>query len=209
MNIIKDAVVIPKEYHLFKPLHFVCAAVSKDEQRFVFQHVLAEKVGGVWYYVALDGRRMHVHEMDPGMFDTDMDLLDAGLYTVVHKSTKVLVLQRGEILAEKFPDWRRIMPDAEPDEVLECAGSDMLGKLFLRTGRVFSYAFLSSALGYGSAVKPDELVSLEFWQEGGDGPLLIQHEHGRALVMPIRAEDTEEEPSFADEEEDEEEGGES
>jgi len=191
---ITEAVVIPRHYIAFPSLSFVAGAISKDETRYVLNHIEVKKRGMISTYAATDGRRLHVAELDPGLFDDDIDVLEPGLYLLISKSTKFLVLQKSEEKLQ-YPDWQIILGDYEIGdnlaEVCEVADSGKIGEVMIRTERLVDTSFLSAAMGYGTSRKATEHVEINF-EARPDGPVIIAHDHGTALVMPLRRVEAEE-----------------
>ena len=175
------------EFHpLFRSILWVSAARSDDETRLALTYVHVEREGLDYHIVATDGKRMHVSTFDPGMFDEDFESIEAGSYDVVAKSTKFIVVAVAED-APKFPNWRALMPAKGEREMLsERVCSRTISALCIRTGVLLATDFLIDAIGYGNGFKKDSYVSVEFAQDPcGKGPFLIQHELGRAVVMPM------------------------
>lgn len=185
---ITDAIVIPKDYIAFNSIAFVCGAISKDETRLVLCHMEVARNGLVTSYAATDGKRLHVAELDPGLFDDDIDVLDPGLYLVVAKSSKFIVLQKTEAQLS-FPNWRMILGDYELGdnlaEVCDLEDSGKIGEVMIRTGRLLDTAFLAAAMGYGTSRKATEHVGINFEAKDDNGPVFIAHDHGTAVVMPM------------------------
>lgn len=184
-NITKfDAEVITEYHPLFKSLLWVAAARSKDGARFILQHVHIERNALEYHIVATDGKRMHVGTFDPGMFDDDISPLAPGDYEVVAKSAKRLVLAIDDE-AGNYPDWKQLMPEDLPvkREVVTRASISRLG---IRSGVLLATDFVLDACGFGNGFGKDESVPVEFASEREGGPFLIQHELGKAIVMPLR-----------------------
>jgi len=185
------AEVIRDGHPLFKALKWVSAARSNDETREILTYVRIEKVdfeqvGGVWNLVATDGRRLHRHEFDPGLFDDDMDLLEAGLYEVVAKGPKFIVVSEVDAEAHRYPDWRGVMPT--PGDLSEVyLGQRTLSKLAIETGVLLAGDFLSDAIGFGHGRKKDDLVMVDFEKDADpDAPFYLRHDLGTAVVMPLK-----------------------
>jgi hypothetical protein len=192
---ITDAVVIPKHYIAFNNLAFVTGAISKDETRYVLNHIEVKRHGLRTTYAATDGRRLHVAELDPGLFDDDIDVLDPGLYLLISKSSKFIVLQKNTDEKMSYPDWKLILGSYEIGdnlaEVCEVADSGKIGEVMIRTERLVDTSFLAAAMGYGTSRKTTESVSLNFEAREDNGPVIIAHDHGTALVMPLRRKEPE------------------
>lgn len=191
-----DAIVIPKDYIAFSSIAFVCGAVSKDETRQVLHFMEVKRDGLKTTFVATDGRRLHFAELDPGLFDDDIDQLDPGLYELISKSTKNLVIRKSDGVWN-YPNWRQLFDDKEPGdnlaEVCEIADSGKIGEVMIRTDKLIDTAFLESALGYKTSRKTQDHCSINFESVGDPktGPVMISHDHGTALLMPMRREEPE------------------
>lgn len=184
-NITKfDAEVITEYHPLFKSLRWVASARSKDDDRFILQHVHVERRGMDYHIVATDGKRMHVGTFDPGMFDDDISEIAPGEYEVVACAAKKIVLAANDE-AGNYPNWRQLMPEDLPvtREVVTRASISRLG---IRSGVLLATDFVMDACGFGNGFGKDESVHVEFASERPGGPFLIQHELGKAIVMPIR-----------------------
>lgn len=179
------------EFHpLFRSILWVSAARSDDETRLALTYVHVEREGLDYHIVATDGKRMHVSTFDPGMFDEDFESIEAGSYEVVAKSTKFIVVSVAED-APKFPNWRALMPTTGERPMLsERVCSRTISALCIRTGVLLATDFLIEAIGYGNGFKKDCYVSVDFAKDPeGNGPFLIRHELGRAVVMPMSMRD--------------------
>ncbi len=185
---IADAILIPKNYIAFPSISFVVGALSKDETREVLHHMEVTKEGLITRYAATDGRRLHVAELDPGLFEDDIDILDPGLYLLIAKSTKFIVLQKTDEVM-KFPDWKIILGDYEIGdnlaEVCDVSDSGKIGEVMIRTERLLDTGFLAQAMGYGLSRRPQEPVCVNFQARENNGPVILAHDHGTALVMPM------------------------
>lgn len=196
---ITDALVIPKHYIAFDSIAFVCGAISKDENRFVLQHMEVARRGLVTSYAATDGKRLHVAEIDPGLFDDDIDVLDPGLYLVISKASRFIVLQKSDAKVD-FPNWRMLLGDHEIGdnlaEVCEVLDSGKIGEVMIRTERLLDTTYLAQAIGYGTSRKAGDLVHLNFEAREDGGPVVLAHDHGTALLMPMVR--TEPDPTLKD-----------
>ena len=197
MNI-TDALVISKGYLAFSSIAFVTGAISKDEQRYILNHIEVTKRGLCTVFAATDGRRLHVAEMDPGLFDDDIETLDPGLYLLIAKTAKFIVIRKTEEINLKYPNWRSIMEPYEIGdnlaEVCTIGDSGKIGEVMIRTKRLLDTAFLASAIGYGTSRKAGELAHINFEARADEfGPVIIAHDHGTALVMPLRRTEHEDE----------------
>lgn len=192
------AEVICELHPLFKGLLWVASARSSDETRPVLNTVNVERDGLDCHLVATDGRRMHVHTFEPGLFDDDIDMIASGLYDVVIKSAKLIVIAPSEC-GDEYPNWRGLIPDYKPENCdLLCSRS--IGKIGVVTGVLLATDFVTAAIGYNTCWKKDEAVSVSYGSPEQTGPFLISHQFGKAIVMPMRLGE-EEEPAEDDEEE--------
>jgi hypothetical protein len=189
MRQIEDAIVVTKGWLAFPNLAFICGAISKDETRWVLNHIEVTKVGLRTVFAATDGRRLHIAELDPGLFDDDVDTLDPGLYLLISKSAKFIVLKKSDENLN-YPNWRGLMDGYEIGdnlaEVCDVADSGKIGEVMIRTERLVDTTFLAAAMGYGTSRKAGDKVALNFEARPDNGPVIIAHDHGTALVMPLR-----------------------
>jgi hypothetical protein len=183
---ITKSLAIGECHPLFRSLLWVAAARSDDETRLALTYIHVEREGLDYHMVATDGKRMHASTFDPGMFDEDFESIEAGSYEVVSKSAKFIVVAEADD-APKFPNWRALMPAGGERHLLServCART--ISALCIRTGILLATDFLIEAIGYGCGYKKDCYVSVDFAADpSGHGPFLIQHELGRAVVMPM------------------------
>ena len=176
--------VVGEMHPLFRGLCWVAAARSTDDTRFVLNHVLVEREGLVWRLVATDGRRLHVHELDPGLFDDDIDPLEEGLYKVITKNTKLIVIAKSDC-EEKFPAWRGVVTDYVPT-MEATVNAQTLSKIAIKSGVLMASGYVSEAVGFGHGRKGGDEVKIRFGSSGDGGAFVIQHEIGKAVVMPLR-----------------------
>lgn len=183
-NITKfDAEVITDLHPLFKPLLWVIAARSKDDERFILQHVHVERLHMEYCLVCTDGKRMHVSTFDPGLFDDDINQLAPGDYEVVAKASKRIVLAPADD-AGSFPDWRALMP-ADLPVMRDVVTRASISRLGIRSGVLLATDFVIDACGFGHGFGKDDSVHVEFASLRDGGPFLIHHELGKAIVMPM------------------------
>lgn len=186
MNAFKKtpAEVIGSMHPLFKGLQWVAVARSDDETRHTLCHVLVEQEGLITRIVATDGRRIHVHEYYAGLFDTDIfdDLIQPGLYEIVAKSKKFIVITPCETDLD-YPNWRQVIPDHVPTRTAAVNEAN-LSLICVRTGVVLAVDFLKEACGFGCGAGHTQHVT--FGSAGPMDALVITHELGKAVVMPIR-----------------------
>lgn len=180
------AEVVCELHPLFKGLLWVSAARSSDETRWALNHVCVEKTGLEWTLIATDGRRMHVHTFDAGLFDTDIEGLEPGLYEVVTKTSKLIVITRSEELElPAYPNWRGVFPEYEPT-ISDVMDARSISKMGVRTGVLLASDFASDALGFGCGVKGSDSVHVTYGSSSEGGAFVIRHELGKAIVMPLR-----------------------
>jgi hypothetical protein len=143
--------------------------------------------------VATDGKRLHLSEMDPGMFDDDIQPLLTGLYEVIAKSAKYIVIARNDEEDIKYPQWQQLLQDRDP-EYYDIVTSRSISRLGIRTGQLLATDFAIEACGLGHGFKKDEDVAIEYSPCPNGGGFLITHELGKAIVMPLRMHDMSEAP---------------
>lgn len=182
-----DAQVITHLHPLFKGLLWVSVARSDDETRYALQHVHVEQEGMLTHIVATDGRRIHIHTHDPGLFDNDIEEIEEGDYEVVAKSGKLLVITPADSPELKFPNWRSLLPDV-PAPLYKRAvlSRDSISSLGMRSGALLATDFALEACGFGCGFGKDETVRIEYFTEGNMQPMVIKHDLGKAIVMPMR-----------------------
>lgn len=195
------AEVVCELHPLFRGLRWVAAARSTDATRHVITNICVEKKNLEWTLVATDGRRLHVHTFDAGLFDTDIDGLVPGLYEVIHSTGKFIVVARSEELElAAYPNWRNVVPDYEPEHD-ECVTSRTISRLAIRTGVLLASDFTLDAIGFGHGVKNGDPVEISYGSSAPKEAFVITHELGKAIVMPMRLD--EEEPKAREEGEEE------
>lgn len=186
METIKNGLIITKENPIFDNLRFVVSALSKDPFRDAINCLLVQKEDGILNYVATDGRRLHMFSYDIGMFDAGEgvapEVLEAGMYRLISVSTKALVLCLNDIEVT-YPAWKKVIPDVNTD-MTDNVTSKSLGKLMIRCKSVFDPAFLNQALGL-NVMKEGSSIYVDFGQEDSNSPLLVEHELGTAVLMPM------------------------
>lgn len=201
MNAFKKytAEVLPKFHPLFAGFVWAASARSDDETRYVLNHVLVERDPDndlITRIVATDGRRLHVHTYDAGLFDDDLcdQMIEPGLWVVVAKSGKQIVIARSDEELT-FPNWSIIVPDYEPTRTA-AVNAQTVSIVSARTGNIYAVDFLRQACGFGAGAKSDT-VHITYGSESPTAPMVIDHELGRAIVMPIRLDDEEAEDEKA------------
>lgn len=186
-----QAEVICELHPLFKGIVWVAAARSNDETRYALTTINVERSGMEWKIVATDGRRLHVSTFDAGLFADDLDMIEPGLWEVVTKTNKLIVIAPADT-GQVYPDWRRIMPEPRPF-YRETVLANTISKLGIRTGVLLNSAFVVEAIGFGVTVKKEQSAEIEFSADPfGPGPFMIRHELGTAVVMPLRIDEAEE-----------------
>lgn len=182
-----DAQVITHLHPLFKGLLWVSVARSDDETRYALQHVHVETEGMLTHIVATDGRRIHIHTHDPGLFDTDIEEIEDGDYEVVAKSGKLLVITPADSSDLKFPNWRALLPITHERLYKSAVVSrESISSLGMRSGVLLATDFALEACGFGCGFGKDETVRIEYYTEGSMEPMAIKHALGKAIVMPMR-----------------------
>lgn len=180
------AEVIGEFHPLFRSLIWVAAARSDDEARPILNYILVQRAGLEYKIVATDGKRIHVATFDPGMFDEDIEPIEIGLYEVIAKSPKFIVISADDSLDHnKYPDWRKVVPplNLKHSDTIE---SRTIAKLGIATGQLLATDFAIEAVGFGHGFKKDSTVSIEFAASQDGGAFVIKHELGTAAVMPMR-----------------------
>jgi hypothetical protein len=187
------AEVLPKFHPLFAGLVWAASARSEDETRHVLNHLLVERDPEndlITRIVATDGRRLHIHTYDAGLFDDDLcdQMLEPGLWVVVAKSAKQIVITRSDEDLT-YPDWGRVNPDHNPTRTA-AVNAQTVGIVSALTGNIYAVDFMRQACGFGAGAK-SETVHITYGSESPTSPMVIEHELGRALLMPIRLDDEE------------------
>ena len=179
-----EAWVIGELHPLFKGLLWVSAARSTDETRAVLNNVLIERDGTTCNIVATDGRRLHHHQFDAGLFDMDIDMLDAGQYEIIAKNAKLIVVAESTE-NYNYPNWRQVVPDYDPT-ISAVITSQTISKLGIMTGVLLAADFVNDAIGFKHGFGKDSSVHIEFGSSGQGQAFVITHELGKAIVMPLR-----------------------
>jgi len=195
-----SADVICELHPLFKGLLWVSSARSNDETRYILQMIHVEREGMLYHIVATDGRRLHVHTFDPGMFDDDIATIEAGMYEVIAKTGKLIVIAPpSDPIGTKYPNWRAIVPDESP-KFEDAIGSSTVGKMGIRTGVLLAVDFARDAIGFGKGRGKDDTALVKYGPSGDSkGAFIIEHDLGKAYVMPVRmSEDDEDEEAPKD-----------
>ncbi|HEX7260284.1 MAG TPA: hypothetical protein VF258_00555, partial [Luteolibacter sp.] len=174
--------VICELHPLFKGLLWVSAARSTDETRQALQLIHIERDGKTCHIVATDGRRLHHHEFDPGLFDDDIEMIEPGDYEVITKTGKLIVIAPAEDFSGNYPNWRAVVPDDAPVHS-EAIDARSIGKFGIRTGVLIGVDFATQAIGFGYGRKMSDTVLVEFAAtgDGGKGPMVIEHDLGKAI----------------------------
>lgn len=185
-----QADVIGELHPLFKGLQWVCAARSTDDDRPVLNMINVERDGLTVKIIATDGKRLHVHTFDPGMFDDDIQMIEPGLYEVVAKATKLIVIAEPED-SFNYPNWRNVMPDHKTSE-RDIITASSIGKIGIRTGVLLATDFTLDAIGFKHGRGKDESVAISYGHGvSKTGAFLIEHDLGTAVIMPLKMEDAE------------------
>lgn len=179
--------VICELHPLFRGLVWASAARSDDETRATLCNVLIEREGLNCVIVATDGRRLHVHTFDPGMFDDDIQMIEPGLYEVITKTAKLIVIAPADD-GLNYPNWRKIVPEFTP-KITDCLNGRSISKIAIRTGVLMATDFVQEACGFGCGRKKDDTAVVTYGTPDKDGPFIIEHDLGKAIVMPLRMED--------------------
>jgi len=176
--------VVCELHPLFKGLLWVSAARSTDETRAVLMNILIEREDKLCHIVATDGRRLHLHTFDPGMFDTDIDMMEPGQYEVITKTAKLIVIAPCEELFN-YPNWRAVVPDHEPQHSASI-NSQTISRLGIATGVLLAADFVNDAIGFKHGMGKDSSVDIEFGSSDKTAAFVITHELGKAIVMPLQ-----------------------
>lgn len=179
------AEVICEMHPLFKGLIWVAAARSTDETRPALCNIHVEREGLLCHIVATDGRRIHVHTYEPGMFCDDIAMIEPGLYEVIAKTGKLIVIAPSES-GEKYPNWRGVFPDDYEPEHSDPINAMTIGKMSIRTGVLLSVDFVTDAIGFSVGRKKDGTAVVEYGSTGKHAAFVIRHDLGKAIVMPLR-----------------------
>ncbi len=184
-------IILGKYHPLFAGLSFAAAARSDDETRYVLNHILVEQDAEnelITRIVATDGKRLHVHTYDAGLFDNDIcdSMLDPGLYEIVAISKKFVVLCEPDAKDLTFPNWRMVMPvDGSIRKWQQDAVNDQTtSKICMRTGALFATDYLVDACACSFGKNKEQPVT--YGQETPTTALVIKHDLGKAMLMPMR-----------------------
>jgi len=173
--------VICELHPLFKGLLWVSAARSTDETRAVLNNILIEREGTVCHIVATDGRRLHHHTFDAGLFDTDIDMLEAGQYEVITKTAKLIVVAPSSDTFN-YPNWRAVVPSHNP-QYSASINSQTISRLGITTGVLLAADFVNDAIGFRHGMGKDSSVAIEFGSADKQGAFVITHELGKASFI--------------------------
>lgn len=176
--------VICELHPLFKGLMWVSYARSTDDTRAVLMNIQIEREGTLCHIVATDGRRLHHHTFDPGLFDTDIDMIEPGQYEVVAKSPKLIVIAPSED-EYNYPNWRQVVPDYKPTKSA-AIDSRTISKLGIQTGVLLASDFANDAIRINAGKGKDSPVLIDFGSSGDGQAFVITHELGKAIIMPLR-----------------------
>lgn len=180
-----NALALGRMHPLFKGLLWVAAARSNDETRYVLNHILVEREDLITRIVATDGRRLHVHTYDAGLFDSDIcdDMLEAGLYEFIAKTKSALVVAKAEDTSLSYPNWRQVVPDYSPEHSAMVT-DQTVGIFSAKTGVLLAVDFIRQACGFGCGGEAN--VPVTYGSEANDQAFVVKHDLGKAIVMPIK-----------------------
>jgi hypothetical protein len=171
-------------------MSFAATARSTDDDRFVLNHILVERDEEndlITRIVATDGKRLHVHAYDAGLFDNDIceEMIEPGLYEVVAISKKFLVICEPDAKDMTYPNWRAIVPKDFPKAAWkrDVVQEQTTSKICMLTGALFATDFLIEACGLGLSKTKD--MPITYGQESPTSALVITHELGKAILMPM------------------------
>ena len=180
-----SAEVIGERHPLFRPFLWVSAARSTDDTRPVLNLIRVEREELLCHVVATDGKRMHLSTFDPGMFDTDIDMVPDGLYEVIAKSSKFIVISESEE-EFKYPNWKAVFSEIRTP-FTDSVNPKSIGRLGINTGVLLATDFVMDAIGFGHGFKKEANVEVSYGANpDGTGPFMIRNEIGKAFVMPLR-----------------------
>lgn len=190
-NQLTDAIVVPKDYIGFDQIAFALAALSKDETRHILTYMQVLREGVITRFIATDGHRLHLAELDLGLFDDDVHQLDQGLYSLISKSTQNIVIRKSEEPIATYPKWQAVTGDYQIGdplaEICHITDPGKIGEIMIRTSKLVDTIYLTQALGYGFSRKAKESAHIQFQASTEEnGMLTIAHDHGTAFVMPLR-----------------------
>ena len=190
---ITPSATVGELHPLFKALQWVAQARSTDESRLIINHIQVKRddESGSYTIAATDGKRLHVADFDPGLFDSDFDALESGLYEVIAKGSKFLVLAANDEAGD-FPNWLAITGDFQGFYESH-VNPQTVSHVCIKTGVILAPDYLDEAIGFGTAFKKGETVSLRFGPitKGKQaGPMKISHEIGKAYIMPLKEPET-------------------
>ena len=112
---------------LHSGLRWVSLAMSRDETRYVLNHI---KIEGKTAQ-ASDGRRLHV------LTDESLDIIEDGLYDVIKQNAKEILLAKSDCDGT-FPNTAQVIPTSEGSSFEVLAGShkeDAAAKLLFQLGK--------------------------------------------------------------------------
>lgn len=183
MSDIKQAIVVEKHLEVFPLLRWVSLATSTDETRAVLMAISVEQESEAHdvHYIATNGRFLFKSKLAPGF-----DNLEPGRYLVLASNRSRMILERDEN-PDRFPNWRHAFPD-KLEKVEECDVYERASaKICLITGQLFQTDYLLMACGLTIPGSPDtRSVKIKYDDAAKTSPILIEHELGEALVMPMR-----------------------
>jgi hypothetical protein len=116
-----------------------------------------------------------------------------GLYEVIVKTAKLIVITPSELDVSTYPNWRQVLPNYRLHRSLT-VDKRSIGRLGIATGVLLAVDFASDALGFGCGFKKDDTVEVRFGSPSPTDAFLLEHELGQAVVMPLRMTDENAEP---------------
>jgi len=128
-NVAKFSLFAELEGLLAKEFDFLGKAVSDDECRYFMNWILVEPVDAEdpakgLRAISTDGARLHI--VEPLHKSTEIYGVTSGHYKVVKSGRTVTQIARVSDESEKdcgtFPNWRRVMPEGEPKQVIDFQG---------------------------------------------------------------------------------------
>ena len=179
-----EAQAITSAHPLFKGLLWASVARSSDEKRHTLQHVHVEREDLKTIIVATDGKRIHVHTYDPGLFDGDIQPIEEGNYEIVIRSSKIIVIAPAVDEDLNFPEWRKLFPEIIGfREEMVSRGS--VTKIGIRSGVLLNTDLAIEACGFGCGFGKEEAVKIRYASQGENKGVFISHSLGKAIVMPL------------------------
>jgi hypothetical protein len=125
--------------------------------------------------------------LEPAGRNTAPAVTLAALQAALDGADPVLVITPADSPELKFPNWRSLLPDV-PAPLYKRAvlSRDSISSLGMRSGALLATDFALEACGFGCGFGKDETVRIEYFTEGNMQPMVIKHDLGKAIVMPMR-----------------------